>query len=250
MKIVCPKVPLLLIEGYIVVMRFFEELIVVLGWGAELETVLGPKPLTVGVCVESVDQLIEVVKRGTITMSEILSVHDQNLIGSSRLFVLFEMLHHAFADAIIYVLYMKDRPCPDVFEPVDGDSLRRAVPSEGLMPKYARVCLLVCSVGKSKLWLPDELLVPLEQSVLFIIFVDAGENGRFEAHFRIQVGITGRVTKRIQLPANLGSDRFAKLLPEPRMPLFEVSNDIVVVWASFVRADHTSVGYCDLSTVY
>ena len=55
MKIVCPEVPLLLIKGYIVVMSFFEELIVVLGWGAELETILGPKPLTVSVSVESVD---------------------------------------------------------------------------------------------------------------------------------------------------------------------------------------------------
>ena len=118
-------------------------------------------------------------------MGKILSVHDQNLIRSSRLLVLLEMLHETFADAIIHVLYVQDRSSPDVFEPVHRNSFGRAIATVSLVAKYARVRLIICIVSKCKFWLPDKLLVPLQQSVLLLIFVYAGENGRFEAHLSI-----------------------------------------------------------------
>ena len=50
------------------------------------------------------------------------------------------------------------------------------------MTHDALISSLINGVRVGELGLPDEFLVQLQLAILLFIFIDAGENGRIEAH--------------------------------------------------------------------
>ena len=97
-------------------------------------------------------------------------------------------------------------------------------------------CSVVLSVSwPRKFWSPDKFQITCESQLVIIICVHSCEKDGFHAHVSHEARIYIRVSKGIELPADLRSH--TKLISKPVMTLFEIAQYVCIVRGSFIRGD-------------